>query len=404
MTTSETQATMHVPAREVPVPTSVSPEAQAALAMGYLGPPPREYPALDDVAGWKAYVAETDGFVRSMVGNALDGFTGTIEERDIGPCPLYVVTPDSVRDDDNRVYFDIHGGAWVLGGGDLCKSTAVASANQVGARERGRWTTGCRPTTRSRPRSTTALRPTGCSSRRPVRRRSSSAARRRAGTWRARWSCRTRRRTAAPGGGRVQHRRVRPHRLQRFLADQRRHRQHPLGQRRAVHPPLRGGPRHEGPVHLAALRRSQRVSAHDPPHRTRATCCSPTTSGCTGVCAPRASRQSSTCGKRPGTAASSAWLRRTPSVSARCAGSWTSTGGPTVMTASETRATVHVAVASFYRRTPTDCRTPGRGRGRPRVLGGARSLRGCSSEGTNERSWAVNTFGATLQPEGVRFV
>ena len=125
---------LQIQAREIPVPRSVSQEAQGVLAMGRLGPPPRELPALDDTAGWKAYVAETDGFVRSMVGDATAGFTGGIEERDLGPCPLYVVTPQSVADDDRRVFFDIHGGAWVLGGGDLCKRTSIASANAVGAR------------------------------------------------------------------------------------------------------------------------------------------------------------------------------------------------------------------------------------------------------------------------------
>ena len=91
---------VQISAREIPVPTSVSHEAQAVLAMGRLGPPPRDLPALDDTEGWKAYVAETDGFVRSMVGDAITGFTGSIEERDIGPCPLYVVLRDSVRGDD----------------------------------------------------------------------------------------------------------------------------------------------------------------------------------------------------------------------------------------------------------------------------------------------------------------
>ena len=123
-----------IPARDVPVPNSVSPEAQAVLAMGRLGPPPRELPALEDSVGWKAYVEEMDGFVRSMVGDATEGFAGSIEERDLGPCPLYVVTPDGVEDGDRRVYFDIHGGAWVLGGGELCKRTTIASAIAVRAR------------------------------------------------------------------------------------------------------------------------------------------------------------------------------------------------------------------------------------------------------------------------------
>jgi acetyl esterase/lipase len=125
---------VHIEAREIPVPTSVSKEAQAVLAMGRLGPPPRELPALDDTDGWKAYVAETDRFVRSMVGDAIAGFKGSIEERDLGPCPLYVVTPDGVGATDRRVFLDIHGGAWILGSGDLCKSTTIASANALGVR------------------------------------------------------------------------------------------------------------------------------------------------------------------------------------------------------------------------------------------------------------------------------
>jgi epsilon-lactone hydrolase len=98
----EPTAMLHLPARDIPVPTSVSPEAQAVLAMGRLGPPAQEMPALDDSDAWKAYVAETDGFVRSMVGDGVADFDGTIEDRVIGACPVYVVTPDGVADDDRR--------------------------------------------------------------------------------------------------------------------------------------------------------------------------------------------------------------------------------------------------------------------------------------------------------------
>ncbi len=125
---------VHMQARAIPVPNSVSQEAQAVLAMGRLGPPPRELPALDDTQAWKTYVEETDGFVRSMIGDATAGFAGDIEERDIGACLLYVVTPNGVEENDRRVFLDIHGGAWVLGGGDLCKRTTIASANAIGVR------------------------------------------------------------------------------------------------------------------------------------------------------------------------------------------------------------------------------------------------------------------------------
>jgi monoterpene epsilon-lactone hydrolase len=134
VTTNDTPPPLHLPARDIPVPGSVSPEAQGILAAGRLGPPPKELPALDDAAGWKAYVAESDEFVRSMVGDPLGRFSGTIEQRVIGSFPVYVLTPEGVSEADPRVYFDIHGGAWVLGGGDLCKMTAAMSASQVGAR------------------------------------------------------------------------------------------------------------------------------------------------------------------------------------------------------------------------------------------------------------------------------
>jgi epsilon-lactone hydrolase len=127
-------STIHLPARDIPIPTSISPEAQAVLAMGRLGPPPQDPPALDDHDGWKAYVAENDEFMRSMIGDPTALFAGSVEDRDVGSCPLYVLTPEGVGEDDRRVFFDVHGGAWVLGGGDLCKMTAGFSASAVGAR------------------------------------------------------------------------------------------------------------------------------------------------------------------------------------------------------------------------------------------------------------------------------
>jgi hypothetical protein len=45
---------LHLPARDIPIPTSVSDEAQAVIAMGRLIPPVQGYPALDDAAGWRA--------------------------------------------------------------------------------------------------------------------------------------------------------------------------------------------------------------------------------------------------------------------------------------------------------------------------------------------------------------
>ena len=128
---------VHLPARDIPVPTSVSPEAQAALSMGRIGPPPGDYPALDDAAGWKAHVRERDDFVRSLVADRAASLPAVVEERRVGEFDVYIATPEGVADDDRRVYLDIHGGAWVLGGGELCRATTTNSAVQLRARTWG---------------------------------------------------------------------------------------------------------------------------------------------------------------------------------------------------------------------------------------------------------------------------
>jgi monoterpene epsilon-lactone hydrolase len=135
-----TDSTLYVPARDIPVPASVSPEAQAVLAMGPLGPAP-EWPAPDDVEGWKAIVALGDQGTLAMADadgpmSALwSGDAATqLEERDLGAFPVYVVTAEGVEDGDERVYLDIHGGAWLFGGGEVCRMTARAAARRFGAR------------------------------------------------------------------------------------------------------------------------------------------------------------------------------------------------------------------------------------------------------------------------------
>ena len=55
MTGSANGPTLHVAARDIPVPNSVSLAARAIIAMPR--PPVPPYPALEDSAGWRAYAA-----------------------------------------------------------------------------------------------------------------------------------------------------------------------------------------------------------------------------------------------------------------------------------------------------------------------------------------------------------
>ena len=65
MATTDAQAVLRVPARDVPVPSFLSLQAQAILGMGLLEID--EYPPLEDLDGWRAMVASRDELVRSIM-------------------------------------------------------------------------------------------------------------------------------------------------------------------------------------------------------------------------------------------------------------------------------------------------------------------------------------------------
>jgi monoterpene epsilon-lactone hydrolase len=155
---SERPGTIHLPARAIVVPPTVSREAQAVMAK----PPAEraEYPALDDPAAWRAMIAAQDGALAAMMAGRAAAAEVTVRARDLtGGGRVYEITPPGLDDGDDRVYLDIHGGGFIHGGGELCAAMAVGTAVRMAARVWGS-TTGCRPIIPFRPRSTTAWPPT----------------------------------------------------------------------------------------------------------------------------------------------------------------------------------------------------------------------------------------------------
>src|SRR5262245_13509529 len=125
---------LQVPARTIPVPTTVSPEAQAILGMGARAALP--YPALDDVEGWHELIASTDAMVLAMFSQA--GLTSPegckVEDRSVEGVRVFAVAPIDLDPSDRRVYLDIHGGAFIVGGGEVCRAIATMAARKVGMR------------------------------------------------------------------------------------------------------------------------------------------------------------------------------------------------------------------------------------------------------------------------------
>ena len=134
MTASETQPVLEVPGRVIRIPTSVSPEAQAYLARGPLQVP--ENPALDDIEGWRQRVAAIDQMMLARL--AESGATTPagfqVDEISLGGLTVYAVTPPGLPSGDRRIHLDPHGGAFIVGGGELCRATGIRTAAKLGMR------------------------------------------------------------------------------------------------------------------------------------------------------------------------------------------------------------------------------------------------------------------------------
>jgi len=130
MTMAEEQdSTMvHLPARDIPIPAFLSPVAKA-----YLKPQTKsaDYPALDDKAGWRAYVAAVDQSVLPMLQQMGGQASAEVSERDAGGARVFEIVPAGLAPDDRSVVLEIHGGALFMGGGELCRMMGITSANRL---------------------------------------------------------------------------------------------------------------------------------------------------------------------------------------------------------------------------------------------------------------------------------
>jgi len=124
---------LHVPAREIPVPAHLSPQAQAWLSMV----PPSQtsaYPALDDAEAWRQRIAVSDAMIMQMYIGGRSPAGLAIEAVDIDGVACFSLVPEGVTEADRRVYLDIHGGALIMGAGEVCKAMAMGSAANLGTR------------------------------------------------------------------------------------------------------------------------------------------------------------------------------------------------------------------------------------------------------------------------------
>ena len=115
--------------REVPIPTSISAQAQAALAMKSIG---TAYPPLDDHDAWRAMVAATEETLLALLTAANADVKVDVEERSVDGVHTYVLTPVDTAAGERRVFLDVHGGGLILGGGACARAMSTGTVARVG--------------------------------------------------------------------------------------------------------------------------------------------------------------------------------------------------------------------------------------------------------------------------------
>jgi acetyl esterase/lipase len=119
-------------ARFIPVPTSVSEQAQQFLDMDMFGGS-AERLVPRDIAAWRALIRETDELLVAVMGAQVEHLRSSVQSRSVGGVPVFVVTPEGMDEsgDDQPIYLDIHGGSLLMGGGKACEVMARRAAAQV---------------------------------------------------------------------------------------------------------------------------------------------------------------------------------------------------------------------------------------------------------------------------------
>ena len=120
---------VRIPARDVPVPSYLSPQAQALLVPRLAGNAP--FPEIDDKDGWRARIRQMDEGLLPFLQMLSPGVSATVEDRTVDGVRVFDVRPENVAADDRRIILDIHGGGLFLCAGEVCRLMATGVAGRT---------------------------------------------------------------------------------------------------------------------------------------------------------------------------------------------------------------------------------------------------------------------------------
>jgi monoterpene epsilon-lactone hydrolase len=111
------KSVISMPARFIPTPRTVSPQAQAFLSspppVGQISPP-----ALGDKAGWRTYIEQVNRGLIAFTARNAKAYPADTITHPLSAAPLYEVTPHNLSPgNEHRAVLYIHGGGFIVGGG-----------------------------------------------------------------------------------------------------------------------------------------------------------------------------------------------------------------------------------------------------------------------------------------------
>ena len=132
--TQESQDGIFVPGHFVPTPRTVSPQAQAFLSHV----PPVEanpLPSKDDKAAWRAHKEAGNRGMIALTAKYAERYPGEVVTHQLSAAPLYEVTPRNLSPgNEKRVILYIHGGGFIVGGGQAAIYSAMQMAGMAQTR------------------------------------------------------------------------------------------------------------------------------------------------------------------------------------------------------------------------------------------------------------------------------
>lgn len=120
---------MWIPEHHVPIPSTISPEAQAFLAhTAPIGGTPLPL-TRDDHASWRSFRELGDQGMLALTRPYAQQYPAEVVTHELSAGKLYEITPHSLRPErDHQAILFVHGGGWICGGGEAAIYTAMQMA------------------------------------------------------------------------------------------------------------------------------------------------------------------------------------------------------------------------------------------------------------------------------------